>query len=264
MAWIVSCIYLKGTRISSTLLVVSWDTFCFTFLPCTVPGSWSSWQQNDFCDTVSLPKQSPIAPNVPPGLLQGYVGSWLLWWMHTTFSHGPMAWTNTDLQLAQQGWKQMSWPTSPLWKVSCMLSYPLSSSHCSTVWSSLYYLSTKPPPVFKTVMAKSAVRVTFTLLWVTTIFVTTTILTSSYFAMRETFMPVTSTDAIFQTIPYLNHSCNFPIYLASVQSFREEFCKMMGCDNSANSVGPTGGVQVLPAASWSNTHLPGVQALRAL
>ena len=60
------------------------------------------------------------------------------------------------------------------------------------------------------VVAKSAARVTFTLLWITTIFVTTTILTSSYFAMRETFMPVTSTDAIFQTIPYLNHSCNFP------------------------------------------------------
>ena len=114
------------------------------------------------------------------------------------------------------------------------------------------------------VVAKSAVRVTFTLLLITTIFVTTTILTSIYFAMRETFMPVTSIDAIFQTIPYLNHSCNFPIYLASVQSFREEFCQMIGCDNSASSVGPTGGVQVLPAASWSNTHFAGVQALRAL
>ena len=60
------------------------------------------------------------------------------------------------------------------------------------------------------VVAKLAVRVTFTLLLITTIFVTTTLQTSSYFAMRDYSMYVTSTDAIFQTIPYLNYSCNFP------------------------------------------------------
>ena len=60
------------------------------------------------------------------------------------------------------------------------------------------------------VVVKLAVRVTVTLLLITTIFVTTTLLTSSYLAMRDYSMYVTSTDAIFQTIPYLNHSCNFP------------------------------------------------------
>ena len=100
------------------------------------------------------------------------------------------------------------------------------------------------------VVAKSAVRVTFTLVLITTIFVTTTLLTSSYFAMRGDFIYVTSTDAIFMTFPYLNHGCNFAIYMASVKSFREEFCKMMSCNNSASSVGASGGVQILPAASW--------------
>ena len=105
------------------------------------------------------------------------------------------------------------------------------------------------------VVAKSAVRVTVTLLLLTTIFVTTTLLTSSYIAMHDDGMYVTSTDAIFMIIPYINHSCNFPIYLASVQSFREEFCNMMNRNNSVNSVGPsTGtGVQVSPAAPGNNT-----------